>query len=47
LGFNNKLNFDKSQWMEEKYKKDIFKQSEQEAQLLVRIIEFELGKDLQ
>lgn len=46
LGFNNPENYNKSQWMEEKYKKEIFYQSDKEAQTLTRIIESELGNAL-
>jgi hypothetical protein len=46
LGFNNPFNYQKSQWMEEKYKKGIFQQSNQEGEILTRVIEQEIGKDL-
>lgn len=46
LGFHNAVNYNKSQWMEEKYNKDIFTQTNQEGELLTKIIEAELGKDL-
>jgi hypothetical protein len=45
LGFHNEFNFNKSQWMEKKYGKGIFRQSQQEGQILQRVIESELGKD--
>lgn len=38
LGFNNQVNFDKSQWMEEKYDKDIFFQSDSEGEVLEKIL---------
>jgi hypothetical protein len=47
LGFNNPFNYQKSQWMEAKYKKGIFQQSNQEGEILNRVIEEEIGKDLQ
>jgi hypothetical protein len=46
LGFNNEFNFKKSQWMEEKYGNEIFEQSSREGDVLTRVIESELGKDL-
>lgn len=46
LGFNNEFNFKKSQWMEEKYGKDIFNQSPIEGNILENVINFEIGKDL-
>jgi hypothetical protein len=46
LGFHNEVNYKKSQWMEEKYGKEIFFQSDKEGQLLTRIIEAEIGNDL-
>jgi hypothetical protein len=46
LGFNNLLNFQKSQWMEQKYGKDIFQQSQSEGNILQRVIEEQLGRDL-
>ena len=46
IGFNNTLNFDKSQWMETKYEKPIFNQSPKEGNILESVINFEIGKDL-
>lgn len=46
IGFNNNLNFDKSQWMEAKYKKPIFNQNTKEGNILESVINFEIGKDL-
>jgi hypothetical protein len=46
LGFHNEENFKKSQWMEEKYNKDIFHQSEKEGRILTQVIESEIGRDL-
>lgn len=46
LGFNNELNFDKSQWMEEKYGKDIFDQSENEGTVLENILRNTLDRYL-
>jgi hypothetical protein len=46
LGFNNPFNYEKSQWMEKKYNKPIFQQSNNEGDVLTRVIEQELGKDL-
>lgn len=38
FGFNNTLNFEKSQWMEEKYKKRIFDESASEGKLLMDLL---------
>jgi hypothetical protein len=46
IGFNNNVNFDKSQWMEAKYKKPIFNQNTKEGNILESVINFEIGKDL-
>jgi hypothetical protein len=46
LGFHNQENFDKSQWMEDKYNKDIFSQSKEEGNILVQVIEQTIGNDL-
>lgn len=46
LGFSNDTNFDKSQWMEEKYKKDIFDQSPEEDQTLETILNSALDRYL-
>lgn len=42
FGFQNKENFDKSQWMEEKYKKKIFYTSRQEEKILVNVLTAQL-----
>jgi hypothetical protein len=46
LGFQNTENFNKSKWMEEKYNKDIFSQSDKEGKILVQVIEQTIGNDL-
>jgi hypothetical protein len=46
LGFNNELNYQKAQWAQQKYGKEIFFQSEKEAQILTKIIEEEIGRNL-
>jgi hypothetical protein len=46
LGFHNAENFNKSQWMEEKYGKEIFSQSDQEGKVLTQVIEQGIGNDL-
>lgn len=46
LGFNNDINFDKTEWMESKYKKEIFDESSQEAELVENIILTEIDKIL-
>jgi hypothetical protein len=44
LGFSNDFNFDKSQWMEEKYRKDIFDETKQEGELMEKILIAELNR---
>lgn len=46
FGFNNDFNFDKSQWLEEHFKKNIFDESVAEGQLMERILTKELERDL-
>jgi hypothetical protein len=46
LGFHNQENYNKSQWMEDKYGKEIFSQSGKEAQILTQTIEQTIGNDL-
>lgn len=46
IGFQNNVNFNKSQWIEDKYEKKIFQQSSQEGIILNQVIEREIGKDL-
>lgn len=44
FGFTNTENYDKSQWMQEKYDKDIFDISEQELKVLGDVLQFEVEK---
>lgn len=44
IGFTNPFNKDKSEWMEAKYNKDIFSTSEQEDNLFIRTMEFEINQ---
>jgi hypothetical protein len=44
LGFTNQFNFDKSEWNEEKYKKEIFAESDADDKTFMRVFEFELNK---
>lgn len=44
FGFQNKLNYDKSQWMQDKYEKDIFDVSDSELNLLADVLKAELLK---
>lgn len=44
LGFNNLFNYQKSEWNEERFGKEIFSESDAEGRLLQRVIEFELNK---
>lgn len=46
LGFQNKLNYNKSQWMEEKYKKSIFDHDDNELKILADVLTFEVQKSL-
>lgn len=44
LGFNNQFNFNKSEWNEERFDKEIFAESDKEGELFLRVFEFELNK---
>lgn len=44
LGFNNQFNFNKSEWNEEKYNKEIFAESDADAKTFQRVFEFELNR---
>lgn len=44
FGFNNKFNFDKSNWNEEHFNKEIFAESDAEGKVFERVIEFELNR---
>lgn len=46
MGFQNKLNYDKSQWMQTKYGKDIFDHDDREIQVLTDVLTFEVTKAL-
>jgi len=46
FGFQNKLNYDKSQWIQEKYDKDIFDNDSKELDVLANVLVFELQKSL-
>lgn len=46
FGFQNTENYNKSQWMEEKYDKDIFSLSDAEVDTLANILVLELQKGL-
>jgi len=46
LGFANDLNHDKSEWMEDKYKKEIFDQSQEEDTVLETILNNQLERYL-
>jgi hypothetical protein len=47
FGFQNNENYKKSQWMEEKYKKDIFDLSKNELNVLTNVLTEQLIKALQ
>lgn len=44
IGFQNDFNGDKSGWMEKKYSKEIFATTEEEDNLFVNVVDFELNK---
>lgn len=44
IGFNNDFNAEKRDWMEDKYRKDIFATTAKEDNLFEKVIEFELSK---
>jgi hypothetical protein len=46
FGFQNDLNFDKSQWLQDKYDKDFFDISDQELATLNAVLNFEIQKEL-
>ena len=46
FGFQNKLNYDKSQWLQTKYDKDIFDNDSKELDVLANVLVFELQKSL-
>lgn len=46
FGFQNSKNYDKSQWMQDKYKKDIFSLSNNELNVLTNVLIDQLNKFL-
>jgi hypothetical protein len=46
FGFQNELNYNKSQWLQEKYDKDIFDNDSKELDVLANVLVFELQKSL-
>lgn len=44
LGFNSQFNFNKSEWNEERFKKEIFAESSEDAAVFERVFQFELNK---
>ncbi len=46
FGFQNELNYKKSQWIEEKYDKSIFDNDSKELDILADVLVFELRKSL-
>ena len=44
IGFSNDFNADKAEWNEERFDKEIFITSDEEDELFVKVIEFELDK---
>lgn len=45
-GFQNPINFEKTEWMEEKYKKDIFDVNQKELDTFSRVLDYETRKRL-
>lgn len=46
MGFQNNLNYNKSQWMQDKYDKDIFDHNDSEINLLADVLKAELLKSI-
>ncbi len=46
FGFQNELNYNKSQWLQTKYDKDIFDNDSKELDVLANVLVFELQKSL-
>lgn len=46
LGFQNKMNYDKSIWMQDKYDKQIFDHTQQEINILTTVLTDEIQKSL-
>lgn len=46
FGFNNDLNYDKSQWLQDKYGKDVFDLTDQELDVLGNTLQAEVEKRL-
>lgn len=46
LGFSNDFNFNKSNWMEDKYKKEIFDESQEDALVLDQVLNAYLERTL-
>ena len=44
FGFTNQFNFDKSNWAEEKYNKEIFGESSEDAAIFERVFNYEISK---
>ena len=44
IGFKNKKNFDKSNWQEEKYRKNIYQPTKKEKEVVLNVINSELSK---
>lgn len=46
LGFQNELNYNKSQWMQTKYNKDIFDHDDNELKVLADVLTFEVQRSI-
>lgn len=47
LGFANEVNFNKSGWMEDKYKKDIFAESQDDAKVFETVLSAYIDRSMQ
>ncbi len=46
LGFNNELNYNKSEWVEKHFDKEIFFESQKERETMLKVMEDYIGRDL-
>ena len=46
LGFQNRLNYDKSQWMQEKYDKDIFDHTQEELDIIANVLSAQINASI-
>lgn len=46
IGFNNEFNYNKSEWVEKHFDKEIFFESEKERNAMLNVMEATIGRDL-